>query len=48
MFLEQWRLNRHVCENFDPRKGATECTGSHFYHWGALSALLSFEDAGVY
>ena len=48
MFLEQWRLNRHVCENFDPRKGATECTGSYFYHWGALSALLSFEDAGVY
>jgi hypothetical protein len=26
-FLEQWRLNRHVCENFSPKKGATECTG---------------------
>jgi len=27
MFLEQWRLNRHVCENFSPKRGATECTG---------------------
>jgi hypothetical protein len=26
-FLEQWRLNRHVCENFSPTRGATECTG---------------------
>ena len=47
-FLEQWRLHRHVCENYDPRKGATECTGSLFYSWGALTALLSFEAAGVY
>ena len=48
MFLEQWRLNRHVCENFSPKRNATECTGSLFYHWGALSGMLALEEAGLY
>ncbi len=30
-FLEQWRLNRHVCENFSPTFGATECTGDKVF-----------------
>jgi hypothetical protein len=47
-FIEQFRLNRHVCENFDPRKSATECTGSRFYHWGALAGLIGIIDAGLY
>ena len=47
-FLEQWRLNRHVCENFSPKKGATECTGSLFYNWGALAGILALEERGVY
>ena len=38
-FITQFRLNRHVCENFSPKEGATECTGSRFYHWGALAGL---------
>jgi hypothetical protein len=44
--VEQWRRNRHVCENFSPRRGATECTGSFFYHWGALATLLPLLEAG--
>ncbi len=43
---EQWRLHRHVCENFSPNRNATECTGSFFYHWGALAALLPLLEAG--
>ncbi|GAB5360158.1 hypothetical protein AAMO2058_000603600 [Amorphochlora amoebiformis] len=39
----QWRLNRHVCENFSPWKNATDCTGSEFYHWGALTVLLEVQ-----
>jgi hypothetical protein len=42
MFLNQWRLHAHICENFNPHKNGTEvagkvwpddCTGCKFYHW---------------
>ena len=48
LFLRQWRLNRHVCENFSPKRNATECTGMHFYHWGGLAGFISLLDAGFY
>ena len=57
LFLRQWRLNRHVCENFSPRKfgtvgrtgdNSTECTGMHFYHWGALTGFIGLLEAGFY
>ena len=48
MFMEQWRLNRNVCENFSPQRGAAQCTGTPFYSWGALSALLALQEAGLY
>ena len=48
MFLEQWRLNRNVCENFSPKQGAEECTGTHFYSWGALTGLLAIQERGMY
>ena len=32
MFLHQWRLHGHVCENFGPHKNTTDCTGDKFYH----------------
>ena len=48
MFMDQWRRNRHVCENFAPAHNATECTGTKFYTWGALAGLLAIEDAGLY
>jgi putative isomerase len=44
--VTQWRLNRHVCENFSPWRNATECTGSFFYHWGALAPMLTLMEAG--
>ena len=31
-------LNMDKAENFSPHKDADECTGDHFYHWGALPA----------
>ena len=46
LFLSQWRRHRHVCENFSPKKDATECTGMHFYHWGGLTALIGLLEAG--
>jgi putative isomerase len=48
LFLRQWRLNRHVCENFSPKRNATECTGMHFYHWGGLAGFIGLIDAGFY
>ena len=48
MFLNQWRLNHHVCENFSPKRNATECTGMHFYHWGALAGFIGLLDAGYW
>ena len=46
LFLSQWRRHHHVCENFSPKRNATECTGMHFYHWGGLSGLIALLDAG--
>jgi len=46
LMLSQWRIHRHICENYDPRRNATECSGTQFYHWGALNGLLSLIDAG--
>ena len=45
LFLSQWRAHRHVCENFSPWRNATECTGMHFYHWGALTGFIGLLDA---
>lgn len=39
--LHMWREHRHICENFSPHRNATDCTGSWFYHWGALTLFLS-------
>ncbi len=46
MGLNMWRLHGHVCENFNPHEDATECSGTRFYHWGALTFLISFIEAG--
>ena len=48
VFLNQWRLHHHVCENFSPHRDATECTGMHYYHWGGLAGLISLLEAGFY
>ena len=46
--LTQWRAHGHICENFSPKRDAEECTGTRFYHWGALGALLPIIEAGLY
>lgn len=57
MMLNQWNLHAHICENFNPHKNGTkvagkvwpdDCTGTKFYHWGALAGLLSLQEAGYY
>ena len=46
LLLSQWRRHRHICENFSPKRNATECTGMHFYHWGGLTGLIGLLEAG--
>eukprot|EP00927_Polykrikos_kofoidii_P055109 TRINITY_DN4941_c0_g1_i1.p1 TRINITY_DN4941_c0_g1~~TRINITY_DN4941_c0_g1_i1.p1 ORF type:complete len:926 (+),score=102.55 TRINITY_DN4941_c0_g1_i1:35-2812(+) len=57
MFVNMWRLHRHVCENYLPHKNGTEvdgkvwpntCTGTTFYHWGALAGLIQLEESGKF
>jgi len=48
LLLSQWHRHHHVCENFSPHKNATECTGMHFYHWGALAGFISLLEHGFY
>jgi hypothetical protein len=55
MFWGMWREHGHVCENYLPHKYGTrvdgkawpsECTGTTFYHWGALSGLIQLVEQG--
>ncbi|VEU36710.1 unnamed protein product [Pseudo-nitzschia multistriata] len=48
LLTNQWRANRHICENYSPYKGASDCTGSFYYHWGALNGLIGVVEAGFY
>jgi len=53
LFVDQWIKHSHVCENYLPHKFGTEvdgkvwddeCTGTTFYHWGALSGLIHLDE----
>ena len=48
MLSNQWRLHRHVCENFNPHRDGADCTGDKFYHWGGLAGFVSILEAGYY
>ena len=48
MMLNQWRLHRHICENYNPHKDGTDCTGDKFYHWGGLTGLTTLIETGHY
>jgi hypothetical protein len=48
MFLKQWHEHAHICENFSPHKNGTDCTGTKFYHWGALAGMISLEEEGLW
>ena len=60
MFLNQWRLHGHVCENYLPHRNGTkvngkiwpdECTfgtDTTFYHWGALNGFIAIMGNGYW
>ena len=52
MMLNQWRLHRHICENYNPHKTADttegDCSGTRFYHWGALTGLIGLMEDGLF
>ena len=37
LMMSQWTQHRHICENYNPHKGADttggDCSGTRFYHW---------------
>ena len=37
LMLSQWHRWAHICENYNPHKDGTDCTGDKFYHCGAVS-----------
>jgi glycogen debranching enzyme len=43
LMMSQWNEHRHICENYNPHKDAMsnndkgDCSGTRFYHWGALT-----------
>ena len=48
LMMSQWEKNRHICENYSPFQNATECSGTLFYHWGALNGLIGMVEDGYY
>jgi len=48
LMLSQWYSNRHICENYNPHRNGTDCTGTKFYHWGALTGMISLLEEGLY
>ena len=48
MMLNMWRRHRHICENFSPHRDATDCSGTQFYHWGALAGMITLIEEGYY
>lgn len=52
LMLWQWRKDRHICENYSPHRNADDhrgdCSGTKFYHWGALTGMISLIEQGYY
>jgi len=52
LMLWQWRKNRHICENYSPHRTADDhagdCSGTKFYHWGALTGMISLLEQGLH
>jgi hypothetical protein len=49
MMMNQWSRHRDICENYHPSlagDGADACTGTKFYHWGALAGLIGMVEDG--
>lgn len=52
LMLSQWHAHRHICENFSPHRTADDhhgdCSGTKFYHWGALNGMITMVEEGYY
>ncbi|CAB9504969.1 Trehalase [Seminavis robusta] len=48
LVMSQWNLNRHICENYHPHKNASDCSGTRYYHWGALNGLIGMVEDGYW
>ena len=52
LMLSQWNLHAHICENYNPHRDADtsggDCSGTAFYHWGALTGLLSLFETRLF
>ena len=52
LMMSQWNENRHICENYNPHKTADttggDCSGTRFYHWGALTGLIGMMEDGLF
>ena len=52
LMLSQWTEHRHICENYNPHKHADttggDCSGTRFYHWGALTGLISLMEDDLF
>lgn len=52
LMLSQWREHRHICENYNPHRTADtssgDCSGTKFYHWGALTGLIGLLEDGYW
>lgn len=52
LMMSQWEQHRHICENYNPHKDADttegDCSGTRFYHWGALTGLIGLMEDGLF
>ena len=49
LMLDVWKSHRHVCENYYPNNNNNnDCSGTKFYHWGALNGLITMMEDGCY
>ena len=46
LFENEWKANHHVHENYNAVNGSGDDVASsdRFYHWGALLALIQYEE----
>ena len=52
LMMHHWNRNRHICENYNPKKltdeGNADCSGTRFYHWGALNGLIGMMEDDLF
>jgi hypothetical protein len=52
LMMSQWSSHHHICENYNPAKTADttggDCSGTRFYHWGALTGLIGLMEDGLF